>query len=58
MFSFWLERTLFGGQIDDHPVKLAGEAEVVLHLVIVRDRRAVIHAEIEGLAEREGAKTT
>ena len=47
---------VFAGQVDGHFVDLAGEGEVVLRLVVVRDGRAVVHADIERLAEREASR--
>src|SRR5437870_9261454 len=46
---------VFAGQGDDDFVDLTGEREMILHLIVVGDRRSVINANIEGLAEREGS---
>src|SRR5438105_14372278 len=46
---------IFARQRDDNLVDSAGEGEVVLRLIVVRDRRAVVHADIEGLTEGERA---
>src|SRR6266496_5038026 len=54
IYLFRLVR-VFAGQGDDYLVDLAGEGEVILRLVVVRDGRAVIHADIEGFAERKGS---
>src|SRR5947208_10957037 len=54
IYLFRLVR-VFAGQGDDYLVDLAGEGEVILRLVVVRDGRAVIDTDIEGFAERKGS---
>src|SRR5439155_14505154 len=46
---------VFASQGYDHLVNLSGEGEVILGLVVVRYGRAVVDADIEGFAEREGS---